>query len=277
MSEEQDWRARLNGRRVVASISGGKDSAALGLWLLEQGIEHERVFCDTDWEHPDTYAYLRGPLTEKLGPIRELQSAGMVAGIRAHGMFPSRGRKWCTDELKLAPFRAYLGTLDDDVVNATGVRAEESDKRAALPAWEWSEGLDCESWRPLLSWSFAEVVAIHRRHGLAPNPLYLRGAERVGCWPCINSKKAEIKLLAETDPARVAEVAALEAEISERRGAPRAFFNGKTGRGTVAPIADVAAWATGRGQLVILPADESPGCWRWGLCERPSQAGTGEA
>jgi hypothetical protein len=52
---------RLNGRRVVASISGGKDSAAMGLWLMEQGIEYDRVFADTGWEHPLTYEYLCDP------------------------------------------------------------------------------------------------------------------------------------------------------------------------------------------------------------------------
>ena len=43
---------------VVANVSGGKDSTALSLHLAELGIEHRRVFADTGWEHPDTYAYL---------------------------------------------------------------------------------------------------------------------------------------------------------------------------------------------------------------------------
>ena len=27
----------------------------MSLWLTEQGIEHDRVFLDTGWEHADTY------------------------------------------------------------------------------------------------------------------------------------------------------------------------------------------------------------------------------
>ncbi len=42
-----DLTTRIAGRRVVASISGGKDSAAMSLWLTDQGIDHDRVFCDT--------------------------------------------------------------------------------------------------------------------------------------------------------------------------------------------------------------------------------------
>ena len=64
---------KIAGRRVVASISGGRDSAAMSLYLTELGIEHERVFVDTGWEHEVTYEYLRGPLTDKLGRITEIR------------------------------------------------------------------------------------------------------------------------------------------------------------------------------------------------------------
>jgi len=46
-------RKRLNDRRVVASLSTGKDSVALDLYLTEMEIEHDRIFLDTKWEHPD--------------------------------------------------------------------------------------------------------------------------------------------------------------------------------------------------------------------------------
>lgn len=292
---------KLAGRKVIASVSGGKDSAALALFLMEQGIEHERVFMDTGWEHQLTYDYLRGPLTAKIGTIRELHPPRtMEQRIRHGGMFSSRGRKWCTKELKLWPLRDYLASLmecgqcrapifaDDplskdececggdfrhsETVNANGIRAEESNARAAMKEWEWSSDLDTETWRPLIAWTLQNVIDIHARHGLKPNPLYMLGATRVGCWPCINAKKSEIKIIAETDPARIALVAQLEMEVSQRRGAPRAFFNGKTSRGSVAPIEDVAAWAKGdpRQLRIVLDNDDSPGCMRWGLCETSS-------
>lgn len=42
---------RLKDAVVVCSVSGGKDSAALSLYLTELGIEHRRVFADTGWEN----------------------------------------------------------------------------------------------------------------------------------------------------------------------------------------------------------------------------------
>lgn len=42
-----DLRARLEGRLVVASLSGSKDSTAMALWLREHQVPHVRLFADT--------------------------------------------------------------------------------------------------------------------------------------------------------------------------------------------------------------------------------------
>jgi 3'-phosphoadenosine 5'-phosphosulfate sulfotransferase (PAPS reductase)/FAD synthetase len=174
-----ETKALLRDRKVIASVSGGKDSAAMSLWLTENGIEHERVFCDTGWEHPDTYRYLDEVLEPKLGRIERLKPERDFVQLVVHkGMFPSRTRRFCTSELKVKPLARYLNArmdADGDLVNAVGIRAGESAARAKMPAWEWQESFDCEVWRPLLSWSEEDVIACHTRHGLRPNPLYLRG------------------------------------------------------------------------------------------------------
>jgi 3'-phosphoadenosine 5'-phosphosulfate sulfotransferase (PAPS reductase)/FAD synthetase len=201
---------RLAGRRVVASISGGKDSAAMSLWLKEQGIDHDRVFMDTGWEHPKTYEYLRGELSRVIGPITEIRGPRLMTDLIRHkGMFPSKRRRFCTQELKVFPMQRHLAALVEagaDVVNAVGIRRAESEARSKLEEWEWSDGFDCETWRPLLLWSEADVIDIHKRHGLPPNPLYLLGASRVGCWPCIYARKAEIRLIADIDPERIDQI-----------------------------------------------------------------------
>jgi 3'-phosphoadenosine 5'-phosphosulfate sulfotransferase (PAPS reductase)/FAD synthetase len=281
MEATKEQRARLGTRRVIASVSGGKDSAALSLWLAENGIEHDRVFLDTGWEHEDTYAYLRGPLTKKLGPIAEVKAPlGMVELIRAKAMFPSRLVRFCTQELKVFVFRDYVTKrieAGEDVVNAVGIRAEESPARAAFGEWEWSDTFDCDVWRPLIAWRFDDVVAIHSRHALAPNPLYLRGASRVGCWPCIYARKEEIRLVADTDPARIDLIRALEAEMTEGRKARgtegiASYFALEKGRTRVAATIDEAvAWSRtasgGKNLAMFAPGPPDEGCMRWGLCE----------
>ena len=59
------------------------------------------------------------------------------------------------------------------------------------------------------------MIAIHKRHELAPNPLYLMGATRVGCWPCIYARKSEIRLIADVDPGRIVRIAALEERVAK--------------------------------------------------------------
>jgi 3'-phosphoadenosine 5'-phosphosulfate sulfotransferase (PAPS reductase)/FAD synthetase len=242
------------------------------------GVEHARVFLDTGWEHPLTYEYLRGELTRVLGPIEEVRGPhDMVSLLRRKRMFPSRVRRFCTQELKVHPMREHLRALQDsgvEPINAVGIRRGESAARSTAAEWEWSDTFDCEVWRPMVDWSVADVMSIHQRHGLQLNPLYLQGASRVGCWPCIYSRKGEIRHLAETDPERVALLRTLESELTERAGAPRTWFHAPphVAAGGLQPMSidEVVEWSrsTPGGRKVELFASThgDSGCMRWGLC-----------
>lgn len=278
---------RIAGRKLIVSVSGGKDSAATCLYMRELGLEHVRVFADTGWEHPATYEYLRGPLTETLGPIHEVRAAMTFAEmVVKKGTFPSRLMRFCTSILKIEPLAKFVKSFDEEVINVVGIRAEESAKRAEMPEWEHSEAFDCDVWRPIIRWTEADVIAIHKRHGLAPNPLYLRGASRVGCWPCIHARKDEIRLIADTDPARIEKIRDIEKLVgdaaearAERKGGTLegnghhrpTFFHGRGRSMDMIPIDDVVRWsrtARGGGQRSEeLFADFNDGCARWGMCE----------
>jgi 3'-phosphoadenosine 5'-phosphosulfate sulfotransferase (PAPS reductase)/FAD synthetase len=206
---------QIAGRRVVVSVSGGKDSAAVALFLQELQIPYESVFADTGWEHPATYAYIRGPLARAIGTIHFVRGDVPFAGlVRSKRLFPDRTKRFCTTELKVKPILAFIEAMDEDVVNVIGIRGDESPTRAKAPEWEDSRALGVEVWRPILRWMKADVIDIHRRHGLSPNPLYALGAKRVGCWPCIHARQSEIVLVADTDPGRIDEIRALEEAVN---------------------------------------------------------------
>lgn len=282
----------------IASVSGGKDSVAMSLWLAEQGIEHRRVFMDTGWEHPDLYAHLDylegvlGPIERIYPPMPDLPAdvladveaiealvgvspSGFVRWAVHKGMFPSRRRRYCTQELKVRPFLQWVDALDADVVNVVGIRAEESAARAKLPERELMPGAEhIEVWRPLLTWTEEQVIEIHQRHGVVPCPLYLRGSTRVGCWPCVQADKAELEQLA-IDSRRVMALRLLEQLVSDLAGAERAMFQARlrspTGTYPPWPIEKVLTWAQtehgGRTMSLDPSWGREAGCVRWGMCD----------
>src|SRR5688572_17497232 len=111
--------------RHVLSLSGGKDSAALAIYMRDRVPEMEYIFHDTDKELPETYDYLArleailGKPVAKTSPVDTFDHWLAVYG----GMLPSNHRRWCTRMLKLKPFENYVG--DGPVVNYVGLRADE--------------------------------------------------------------------------------------------------------------------------------------------------------
>lgn len=276
---------RSGNHEIIVSVSGGKDSTATVLALREAGVSCRLVFADTGWEAPETYAHLEH-LREKLGPIDVVSAERTMAdAIRHRAGFPSRMQRWCTRELKVLPLREYHDRFDS-TVSVLGIRADESESRSSLPEWEDSDRWGGLVWRPILRWSVADVLAIHHRHGVEVNPLYKRGHNRVGCYPCIYAAKDEIRLVAEHSPSRIDEIRSLEAECTSARAARNAETPGRYAheqatffmaidRETMRPndIDEVVSWSrTARGgrQLTLLQSDPEGGCFRWGMCEPPS-------
>lgn len=255
----EEWERESRGRPAIVSVSGGKDSNATCLALIEAGIPYRAVHLDTGWEHSATAHYVREVLPAHVGPIEitsllpslsnereaicvdlesrymEGRESSMIRWLIKKSMFSSRKARWCTGQLKVQAFQSWARKNTDfpRLVNIVGVRADESKKRASLPRWDMDDdGYLC--WRPILKWTEEDVIAIHHRHNVPPNPLYTQGAARVGCWPCVMCRKAEIRWIATTDPARIDLIRELETLISvaararlARKGEPTHYDDGE--------------------------------------------------
>ncbi len=187
--------------RVIA-YSTGKDSTALLCWARENFSASEIIvtFDDTIWEHELTYGYLAQMRQHRvLADLRferlvsQVYPGGMGALVQIKGRVPSAKARFCTSNLKVEPCMEFLRTLDDDYELYDGKRAQESEARAKLKPREWSDDYDCYVNHPLLHWTHEEVFAIAERWGIPPNPLYLKGAGRVGCFPCVLINQRELK------------------------------------------------------------------------------------
>jgi 3'-phosphoadenosine 5'-phosphosulfate sulfotransferase (PAPS reductase)/FAD synthetase len=192
--------------RHVLSLSGGKDSAALAVYMRDRVPEMEYVFHDTDKELPETYEYL-GRLEAILGKkISKTHSEyGFDKWLAVFGgMIPSNHRRWCTRMLKLKPFEIYIG--DDPVLNYVGIRADEervgyiSHKSNITPLYPFIEdGL-----------VYADIVRILEDSGLGM-PTYTRwGRTRSGCYFCFYQQKIEWVRLKQTYPDLFEEAKAYE-------------------------------------------------------------------
>ena len=118
--------------RHVLGISGGKDSAALAIYVKTKypSIDLEFYSCDTGKELEETYQLIKN-LEVYLGiKINLLQGAENSSEdpfdhfLQMYGGFlPSSNARWCTKKLKLDPFENYVGT--DPVVSYVGIRGDE--------------------------------------------------------------------------------------------------------------------------------------------------------
>lgn len=257
-------------------ISGGKDSAALLLWAAyESGIPHNQIvasFCDTKNEAECTYEHIR-MLSEKVFPIETIETEGFFELAKRKKRFPSTKARFCTQELKLKPTKAYIEKLSErgEVIGLSGVRRGESFERSKLP--EWGSPLESyfgiREWRPLIDWSLKDVLVIHERYNIPLNPLYSKGAQRVGCFPCIMSSKGELRGIGMYYPERIDRIREAEQEFDNINGMSTFFARNKvparfrskeitTAKGEqvkVATIDDVVKWAnTGKG-AAGLPCD----------------------
>ncbi|MCP4597947.1 MAG: phosphoadenosine phosphosulfate reductase family protein [Neptuniibacter sp.] len=116
-------------RRHVLGISGGKDSAALAIYLKDRYPEiHSRVeyfFTDTGAELEEVYEFL-DKMEAYLGKeiIRLSSGRDFSHWLKLHNDYlPSARQRWCTRTMKIKPFEDFVG--EDPVISYVGIRADE--------------------------------------------------------------------------------------------------------------------------------------------------------
>lgn len=119
--------------RHLLGISGGKDSAALAIYMRQRypQLDIEYYCCDTGKELDETYQLidnLEAYLGKKIVRLRAAEGSHHEAPFDHYlqqygGFIPSSNARWCTKKLKLEPFEAFVG--DDPVVSYVGIRGDE--------------------------------------------------------------------------------------------------------------------------------------------------------
>lgn len=122
----------MNNVRHVLGISGGKDSAALAIYLkqLYPQLQIEYYNSDTGCELAETEKLVNN-LESLLGNITRLKAADGTPEPTpfdhflktSGGYLPSPQARWCTQKMKLAEFEKFVG--DTPAVSYVGIRGDE--------------------------------------------------------------------------------------------------------------------------------------------------------
>lgn len=202
--------------RHIVSISGGKDSTALAIYIRQQypEIPAEYVFCDTGCELPETYEYLER-LEALLGIEVVRLSALDLLGIEQKpgrnpfdiwlnevygGFLPNPRSRWCTRVLKIKPFEAYIG--DSRAYSYIGIRADENrDGYAAKKPPVLSEQPNIIPVYPFKDDGIVlqDVADILEASGLGL-PEYYKWRTRSGCYFCFYQQIGEWQRLKDEHP-----------------------------------------------------------------------------
>jgi len=120
----------LDGARHVLGLSGGKDSAALAVYIKDKYPEiHEKIeyfFTDTGAELQEVYDFL-DKLEAYLGKeiLRLSSGKDFDHWLKVHNEYlPSAQQRWCTRTMKIKPFEEFVG--EDLVVSYIGIRSDEN-------------------------------------------------------------------------------------------------------------------------------------------------------
>jgi len=118
----------------VIGISGGKDSAALAIYLHDKypHLDLTYYFCDTGKELDDTYQLIDNLELYLGSKILKLENEEVTKSpddpfdhfFKAYrGYIPSAQARWCTKKLKLDPFEKFVG--DTPTISYVGIRGDE--------------------------------------------------------------------------------------------------------------------------------------------------------
>lgn len=215
--------------RHVLGVSGGKDSAALAVYMRQHHpeLDIDYFFTDTGKELPEVYAFL-GKLEGFLGKtiLRLNPNRDFDFWLREYNHFlPSANTRWCTRQLKLLPFKQWVNPMlkaGDVVTSYVAIRSDE----------EYRQGYISNDDNLIVKLPFREdgidkqaVMDILEASGVG-YPKYYEWRSRSGCTFCFFQQKIEWVRLKERHPEAFEEAKSYEKDALEH-GSPFTWTKGE--------------------------------------------------
>lgn len=185
----------------IVSFSGGKDSTAMLLRMLEENMQvDEIIYCDTYKEFPQMYKhiekikkYIKEKYNKEITTLKaekdfdyymfeHEKTRGKNKGKRGYGWSTMLCR-WCTSNLKTNVINKYLKAKNEEYTEYIGIACDEP-KRIKDKCY------------PLIDWGMTEKDCLHYcyERGFNWEGLY-EHFDRVSCWCCPLKNLKELKTL----------------------------------------------------------------------------------
>lgn len=194
---------RIVNLRHIVSFSGGKDSTAMLLKMIENNMQiDDIVFCDTGVEFPEMYKHISQVQEHIKRPITVLKSKytyeylmfdyvkkkGKNKGKKGYS-WPDFRNRWCTRCLKFDPIKQYLKQYKNyEVVEYHGIALDE------IHRTKKNKGRNIKY--PLVKWKMTEKNCLEYcyKHGFNWSGLYEK-FDRVSCYLCPLQRLGELKVI----------------------------------------------------------------------------------
>lgn len=221
---------------IFVSHSGGKDSQAMLARLIRLGLKDKIVIVHSDlgemeWQvmHPWIEQNAFGL------PVHVVKSEHtFFSMVEKYKRLPSGMNQFCTDMLKTQPIKQFIHDYMykhglTTAINATGMRADESKRRALKKAFTLSKGKGTSQmtmtvkhpthtifdWLPIFDYSTNQVLAEVKLAGQQVHEVYTKGFSRLSCVFCVNGRIDEHRKAAALRPELAAKMIKLEKDIGK--------------------------------------------------------------
>lgn len=190
-------------KKHIVSFSGGKDSTAMLLMMIEKEIKiDEIIFLDTGAEFPDMYDHIKkveNYINRKIIILKAENNfeymmlhyekkKGKNKGQKGYS-WPDFRNRWCTQYLKKSVISKYLKKYkNDEIIEFHGIAADEVERL--------NKNKEKNIRYPLAEWNISEKQALQYCYdkGFTWNGLY-KNFDRVSCWCCPLKSLKELKIL----------------------------------------------------------------------------------
>jgi 3'-phosphoadenosine 5'-phosphosulfate sulfotransferase (PAPS reductase)/FAD synthetase len=189
---------------------------------LPENIDKWVVFADTGIMLPIARPFVEDTCNT-FGWKLKVVDGNFFDEAQTKGM-PRMKHRWCCYVCKIDPMQHFIKTLKPQRAEVTGLRRDESFRRAKLNQVYYKRKVPSWAYAPIITWSEKDVLRYIRANDLPMPPHYRLGLHET-CMCGVYSNRKQIEILKAQFPELWQKI--LDLEVSFRHHGAAFYFNDK--------------------------------------------------